>query len=44
MFAPEIIQIMAQLKEIDKTLELLYNQCKTLKEENDRLKNNQSNN
>lgn len=39
MFTPEIAQMMYQLKEIDKTLELLYGQCKTLKEENDRLKN-----
>ena len=44
MFAPEIAQMMSQLKEIDKTLELLYGQCKALKEENDRLKNNQRNN
>ena len=43
MFAPEIVQIMAQLREIDKTLQLLYEQCKQLKEENERLKsNNQS--
>ena len=44
MFAPEIAQIMAQLKDIDKTLEYLYQEAKTLKEENERLKNNQYSN
>lgn len=44
MFTPEIAQIMAQLKEIDKSIEYLFNQTKALKEENERLKNNQPSN
>ena len=44
MYNPEIVQIMSQLNEIDKTIHFLYEQCKALKEENDRLKNNQSSN
>lgn len=44
MFTPEIVQIMAQLKEIDKTIEYLYQEAKALKEENERLKNNQPKN
>ena len=44
MFTPEIVQIMAQLKEIDKTIEYLYQEAKVLKEENERLKNNQPKN
>lgn len=44
MFTPEIVQIMAQLKELDKSIEYLFNQAKALKEENERLKNNQPSN
>lgn len=39
MFAPEIVQIMSQLK-----IKLLNFYMDALKEENDRLKNNQRNN
>lgn len=39
MYNSEIAIMVNTLNEIDKTIHYLYEQCKTLKEENDRLKN-----